>query len=76
MNDAPSFLRRLTLREAKAIQTFPAEYSFAGPTSSQYTQIGNAVPCGLARAVGSAVADALNDRPFLSREGQQELALA
>ena len=62
MNDPPTSLRRLTLREAKAIQTFPPEYQFSGPSSSQYTQIGNAVPCGLAYAVAKAVMDALNGR--------------
>lgn len=56
---APSGLRRMTLTEAAAIQTFPADYKFTGPISSQYTQIGNAVPCGLAEAVARAVIDAL-----------------
>lgn len=41
----PAFLRRLTVDEARNIQAFPIEYKFSGSQSSQYTQIGNAVPC-------------------------------
>ncbi len=36
--------RRLTIREAAAIQTFPDDYIFAGSIRSQRKQIGNAVP--------------------------------
>lgn len=74
-NDAPSSLRRITLREAVALQTFPSEYKFAGPTSSQYTQIGNAVPCQLAYSVAAAVLDALRGEPLGSILGQQVLAI-
>lgn len=52
---APSRLRRLTIKECKAIQTFPDEYEFCGPASSAYRQIGNAVPCLLAEAVANAI---------------------
>lgn len=76
MNDAPESLRRLTLREAAAIQTFPEDYKFAGPTSSQYTQIGNAVPCQLAYAVAASVMDAINNLPVETRENQRTLAFA
>lgn len=58
MKDASSSLRRLTIREAGLIQTFPEEHKFAGPNSAIYKQIGNAVPCDLAFAVASAVRDA------------------
>ncbi|MBV5259208.1 DNA cytosine methyltransferase [Synechococcus moorigangaii CMS01] len=49
--DAPRRLRRLTIRECMAIQTFPPDYQFHGRKSSIYRQIGNAVPCDLAEAV-------------------------
>jgi DNA (cytosine-5)-methyltransferase 1 len=52
--NAPKRLRRLTIRECMAIQTFPAEYRFAGRKSAIYRQIGNAVPCDLTEAVASA----------------------
>jgi DNA (cytosine-5)-methyltransferase 1 len=52
---APSHLRRLTIDEAAAIQTFPPSYKFIGRPSSVYAQIGNAVPCELARRIGVAV---------------------
>ena len=48
-------LRRLSPRECAAIQTFPADWYFAGNRSSQYRQIGNAVPPVLALAIGSAM---------------------
>jgi DNA (cytosine-5)-methyltransferase 1 len=71
--DAPSQLRRITLKEAALIQTFPADFIFAGPTSSQYTQIGNAVPCLLAEAVGRAVVDVFNGVVHNSSSVQSEL---
>lgn len=53
----PSYMRRLTLAEAAAIQTFPRGYIFAGKKTKRYKQIGNAVPCGLAEAIARAVYD-------------------
>lgn len=58
----PSYLRRLTVDEARIIQTFPLDYVFCGSQSSQYTQIGNAVPCNLAKAVCSMVIDVLKGK--------------
>ena len=52
---APSRLRRLTLDEAAAVQTFPSDYDFVGRSSSVYAQIGNAVPCELARRIAISV---------------------
>ena len=43
--------RRLSWREAAAVQTFPEDMYFAGNLVSIYKQIGNAVPVNLARAV-------------------------
>ena len=52
---APNFLRRLTILEAAAIQSFPTDYGFCGTKSAIYTQIGNAVPCLLAECVAKSV---------------------
>jgi len=47
--------RRMTLEESALIQTFPADMWFAGSRSSQYTQVGDAVPPMLAHALGTAL---------------------
>lgn len=60
--EVPAHLRRITVEEAAMIQTFPEDYKFAGRQSMKYLQIGNAVPCDLAFAVGSALNDALEDQ--------------
>ena len=59
---APDRLRRLTVDECLAIQSFPADYQLYGARSAMYRQIGNAVPCKLAYAVGSVVKAILEER--------------
>ena len=58
----PGFMRRLTVAEAALIQTFPKGYQFQGSQSMKYTQIGNAVPCNLAKAVVKMVIDILQEK--------------
>lgn len=62
-------LRTLTVREMARIQSFPDEFQFRSKTTTggdsrqfevpQYTQVGNAVPPLLGRALGLATADLL-----------------
>lgn len=52
---APSRLRRISINEAKRIQSFPDEYVFCGNKGMIYTQIGNAVPSKLAEVVAKAI---------------------
>ena len=48
-------IRMLTPKECAAIQTFPEDYKFAGSKREVYTQIGNAVPCLLAKSVAEEI---------------------
>lgn len=48
-------LRRLTVGEAAALQTFPTDMPWCGPQSARYRQIGNAVPPVLAWHLASAL---------------------
>ena len=58
---APSHLRRITIREASLIQTFPFNYGFRGSKSSIYSQIGNAVPCKLSECVAKSAIEVYFD---------------
>lgn len=53
--EVPSTIRRLTISEAAAIQSFPSEYRFCGPKTAQYKQIGNAVAVDFAYAIASCI---------------------
>lgn len=56
----PDEIRPFTVREYARIQSFSDDWSFAGSPSSQYKQIGNAVPVAMARAIGLSIIDVLN----------------
>jgi DNA (cytosine-5)-methyltransferase 1 len=47
--------RTITIREAARLQGFPDSFVFHGDRSSQYDQVGNAVPTQLAQAIGAEV---------------------
>lgn len=51
----PEEVRPFTVREYARIQSFPDSWKFVGSLSSQYRQIGNAVPVKLATAVAKEV---------------------
>lgn len=48
----PTMDRPLSVAEYARIQQFPDNWNFRGTLVSKYKQIGNAVPIGLARAIG------------------------
>jgi DNA (cytosine-5)-methyltransferase 1 len=52
--------RTITVREAARLQTFPDHFRFAGPPSSAFRQIGNAVPPAFAGEIASAVVKSLD----------------
>ena len=51
----PTQDRPLSIKECARIQQFPDNWIFTGTTAAKYRQIGNAVPVGLAEAIGKAV---------------------
>jgi len=66
--------RRLSYREAAAIQTFPLDMEFCGDLDSKYKQIGNAVPVKLAEAIATEVYKILTEEdltPLLNMENPE-----
>jgi len=55
----PDELRPFSIRENARIQSFPDNWIFKGSLSTQYKQIGNAVPVNLAKEVGLSIKEYL-----------------
>ena len=51
----PDETRPLTVREYARIQGFPDNWEFVGTTAQKYRMIGEAVPVGLAKVIGSVI---------------------
>lgn len=51
----PEETRPLSVREYARLQTFPDDWEFSGSVSSQYKQIGNAVPVNLGYHLGGSI---------------------
>jgi DNA (cytosine-5)-methyltransferase 1 len=62
IDEAPDRMRRITVQEFAALQTFPQDWSWNGPQSARYRQIGNAVPPLLAEAVARSIREVLDGR--------------
>ncbi len=56
----PLEVRPFNIRENARIQSFPDEWTFCGTIAAQYKQIGNAVPCNMAKAIGINLVKALD----------------
>jgi DNA (cytosine-5)-methyltransferase 1 len=72
----PYLNRTLTVREAARVQGFPDDYEFLGSVASQFTQVGNAVPVPLARALGLELAGALHQRRRLRSDSAEQRRMA
>ena len=78
----PTQNRPLSIREYARIQQFPDDWIFTGTSTEKYRQIGNAVPVGLAEALGKvvlSVADqnaAIQTKRFRGTDVHQKLKMA
>jgi DNA (cytosine-5)-methyltransferase 1 len=76
LRKAPKRMRRITVEEAAALQTFPPNWRWRGSQAARYRQIGNAVPPALAARVAATLREALEaiDREQIDSSGGSALS--
>ena len=57
----PLEVRPFSYRENARIQTFPDTWNFCGKLSEKYRQVGNDVPCNLAKEIGLSIIKTLKE---------------
>ena len=67
----PEADRPLSIEEYKRVQELPDSYVICGTLIEQYKQIGNAVPCGLGKAIGVALMSHLRGKKVKKVDGFQ-----
>ena len=72
VNIHPKLPRVLTAREMARLQSFPDDFVFQGSKKWQLTQIGNAVPCYLGKAIGLSVEKMLKEEKNDTEEGKED----
>lgn len=60
-------VRYFTVREAARLQTFPDEFTFNSSWTENMRQLGNAVPCELAKVAVGSVVDAITSHHVASK---------
>ena len=63
--------RRLLLKEAARLQSFPDSFKFSGAETSQFYQIGNAVPPLLSYKIAIAIKECYNNKTIVIRKQLQ-----
>lgn len=62
----PKQCRTITVREAARLQSFDDDFDFIGNRGNAYQMIGNAVPPKLAKAIGNAIFELLEEVKYVS----------
>ena len=72
----PSESRPLSVHECARLQGFPDEWHITGSVAHQYTQVGNAVPVALGKAIGESLSQARPDSGRLDHAAMLDAATA
>lgn len=64
----PTEDRYLTSREAASLQSFSKKFKFFGSHTSQWTQIGNAVPPVMAKEIGKCLIKMINSKKIIKNK--------
>ena len=67
--------KRLNVRDAARLQSFPDYFNFVGSKTSQMNQIGNAVPPLLAKALANSITECLENKQIKPKNYQEQLSL-
>ena len=67
--------KRLNVRDAARLQSFPDYFNFVGSKTSQMNQIGNAVPPLLAKALANSIKECLENKQIKPKNYQEQLSL-